>query len=172
MPVILRRISTVYQPQRVYKWRVTIQPSKIGSSGGNFVAGLPPESIVDCSLPFIANENEGIHQGGTNDYYPNFVDIGNLSLTFIENQEGLVMKSLDAWKRLVQAPNELFNYPVNYKRVVECELLDNANEVHSKTKLLGVWPSTTSPENLDYNTSDVWRISQEFSVDGAEILGV
>ena len=135
------------------------------------MSGLPPESIVDCSLPFIANENEGIHQGGTNDYYPTFVDIGNLSLTFIENQKGTVIRSLDLWKRLTQRPDELFNYSVDYKRFVECELLDNMNEVHTKVRLIGVWPSTTSPENLDYTNSDVWRISQEFSVDGAEIQG-
>ena len=161
MAVQLRKLSHRHNPQRSYKWRVAIQ---------DFHEVLPPELIQDCSIPVRANESNPVHQGGTNDYYPSFVDISSLTLTFIENDLGLVSTALEDWKQLVQMPNELFNYSNLYKKIVFCDLLDNINNVHTRYVLTGVWPASASPTVLDYTSSDVWRISQEFSVDGGEVL--
>ena len=94
----------------------------------------------------------------------------SLTLTFIENDLGLVSIALEDWKQLVQMPDELFNYSSLYKKIVFCDLLDNVNNVHTRYALTGVWPASASPTVLDYTSSDVWRISQEFSVDGGEVL--
>ena len=160
MAVTLSRLSDRNRPQRAYKWRITIQ----GESDR-----LPPDLIQDCTLPIPAAENMAIHQGGTNDYYPNFVDIGNLSLTFIENDRGQVIKAINDWKHRVQRVDELFNYSPDYKRDVYCDLLTNGNDLHTRVVLVGVWPISSSPTILDYQSADIWRIAQEFSVDGSYI---
>ena len=161
MAVELIRLSSRHQPQRSYKWRVVIQEES---------AFIPPELIIDCSLPISANPTNGIHQGGTNDYYPGFVDIGNLTLTMIENNKGQVLRHLQNWKRRVQGVDELFNYSAAFKRDADCQLLDAANNVHTTVKLSGIWPVDSDTEILSYESSLMWKISQKFSVDGGEVL--
>ena len=126
--VELVRLSSRHQPQRAYKWRVVIQEESIQ---------IPPEVIVDCSLPFPAQASNPVHQGGTNEYYPGFIDVGQLTLTMVENTKGQIVKHLQRWKRRVQRSDELFNYTAAYKRNVYCQLLNQRNVVRrSQTCLL------------------------------------
>ena len=159
MPEFQFKIKGLPQPQFNYRFHAFIQDENELS-----------KRIQSVDPPFMGHETEGIHIGGTKDYHPTFVDIPSVSVVFKEDNKATVLKGLTAWKERVQNANGTFNYPSAYKRTITIELLDGQNRMHTTYKLLGCFPVGTTMEGYNYTEQDIIIITQEFSVDGSEVV--
>ena len=150
------------QPQRLYKWKADF------AAGGPSI-DIQSNLIESVGLPLPNNQAEAFHTNGTNLYFPNFVDIAITTIDFYEIEDGRVLKQITKWRNLVQDKNGFFGYPASFKKNLSCQLLTSDNKIHTSMKLVGIWPTTTSPPRLSYTEGNKLIISQDFSVDGFEI---
>lgn len=137
----------------------------------SFITGFNPSDYVEevQGLPFPNVEREPFYEGGRNTYFPGIEDVGSFTIVFYQDESDRIQNYMFKWKALIVNPDGTKNYPSTYKQSINVRLLDNANRTIFSYRLLGCFPTISSPYNLN-NTSDriVW--AQEFSVDRVEIV--
>lgn len=111
--------------------------------------------------------------GGTNRYYPQMNDIDGTSMTFYETSEYDATRYLYSWQRLVLHPNGCYGLPKDYKKFMQINLYDNADDSSPKlqVRLNGIWPTDIGSFDLNYTESGRRTVTANFSVDSNEIEG-
>jgi len=110
------------------------------------------------------------HGGATNTYFPDFNDIGTLSVTFYETKDYDCLKWLTEWRKKVVDPvTGIYGVPDEYKVTATLELYsfeEGASTPVVTYNLEGVWPSEVPDFTGSYDDSEgrvKWPVV--FSVD-------
>jgi len=76
-------------------------------------------STIRCTSVTVNHSNttaEGIFGFGTKQYFPDFTDIDSVTLSFVEDVNYTITKSLYAWKKRVVSSKGVYGMPSDYKR--------------------------------------------------------
>ena len=159
----LNRVNS-FQVQKVYKWILSINDIDIKT-----------QYLEAITFPTMEFSGESFHFGGGEVILPSFTRVGDVSITFQEDEKGTILRALEAWKLLVVNEEGVFGYPdsgdgaTGFKKKGTLMLLDGSNNEHTEISLRGMWPLSTSPVALTYTESAKVVITQEFAVDRVTI---
>lgn len=165
---VLAKMRMRADPQFSFNWRCYL-PTIPGENG----ASSFDESIlsvfnyyvedVSISLPFFSSQD--YFRNGTRVYYPTYSDTGTINITFYEDGFMNVTRYLEAWKNLIQnRVTGLYNYPSIYKKEIRVEPLSNIGVPGGTFLVKGAFPTQSQPVSFGANSSEVIKVSQEFSV--------
>ena len=76
---------------------------------------------------------------------------------------------MSAWKKRIQNSNGTYNMPHDYKGDVEIFGLDPKGVARANFKLIGCFPTSTTPLNFQSESSTRLQIIQSFSADSLEM---
>lgn len=148
--------------QRNYKWLLTINGFEFNR--------LLIEAITFPTKEFTA---DSFHLGGGEIFLPSFARVGVISIEFIEDNKGNMLRLLETWKNDVVNEQGVFGYPkgVNgFKKQGLLLLLDGKNEKHTEIKLEDMFPLRLSSPRMSYDASNKVPLIQDFSVDSIKIV--
>ena len=150
-------------------------PSNTGTS---YKAEEVINRILSVNMTFSNTPSQALYGGGTNTYYSFDVnDIEGITMEFYSDKSNFanLLIYLLSWKAMIVDPvSGIRGYPSNYKKEITIALRqfysgDDIADTILKYKFYGAFPTSTS--QLDFNvSSDPITLSQEFSVDAAEII--
>lgn len=143
-------------------------------SGGLIESGIdidfPEHVVISVGLPSQDFEIDSVPQRGTQLKTPGANTISTLNLTFLEDEDGLVSKNLDAWRTLIYNPDTgTYGAPNEFQAQISINLMSGANVEHTIFKLIGCWPATMSPTDLSYAESNHMTVTQAFAVQQMKI---
>ena len=143
-------------PQRNYKWRVTI------SGFEEFSADLIETADVPISPSF---DEDTIDLNLVTVTYPSMRRVEQVTLTCMETADGTITQVINKWMNKMMPSNDgTFEYPINYEESIFIELMTGYNTVHTRIQLVGCWPVSSSPVSLDSAGNDKLSISVTFAV--------
>lgn len=213
MSITIEEVRSIRDPQRSYKWKVTLPPpnnflsdstikkqntllskasrvlNRVNPQVGSVVQevssfttrlNLPqlstsftPSLYVEevQGLPFAGVEREEFYEAGRNVYFPSNEDTPPVTLVFYVDQSNNITNYINWWKRAVVNVDGIKGLPVEYKAPILVELLDGTNLVVDSFRLLGCYPTATTPYNLNQESGRLTLI-QDFSVDRVEHLPI
>ncbi len=145
------------------------------------ISSPDPDIFIDSNfvesldIPFC---NTSIGQGwfgnASFSYFPDFSNISDISITFVENSSCSIMKALWDWKRLVcdfdgKDSTGAYKLPKAYKgtAIIKLQAVNGVDVM--EVKFEGIWPAETSALSLNYSSSDLVKITQQFSVDSQKV---
>lgn len=125
--------------------------------------------VESVGLPFPSINVKPMFGGATYSYYPGFLEISAFDITFYEDQRARSRQYVQNWQNKIIDPIEKFYYmPIDYKRDIEVELLNNQNQPIMRARLKGCWPTQSSNWDLRYDGNGRITVQQNFSTDGVE----
>lgn len=155
----LSRINN-FKVQKVYKYIITIND-----------INLPYEYVESVTFPTTDSSGESFHLGGGSINLPSFYNTSSVTIEFTEDNQGSMLKTLMAWKRLVISDDGVFGYPDSssgsegFAKNGLLLLLDDSHESHTSIKFEGMWPTAMAPITMTYAESNKVTVTQEFAVD-------
>lgn len=164
------RVAAHGDPQKGYKWIVQF-PSMFSALGDP----LNTEKFL-FTIPGVTSEPS--YKAGSNNYNPSISDVEAFSATFFLDEDASTLEDIMNWKALIQNEDGTYNMPLDYKMDVIAMLLNGRGKEVALFRYGGVFPTTTSPLQGDYASSERMVLEQQFSVDtctvrinGANIVG-
>ena len=139
-------------------------------------SGLPfsiPNNYVEAvDLSFLnVSVGDKVHSASGYYYYPGTHDIAAFSITFYEDCMGNTLRRLTEWKNQIKNfKTGVYKLPSEYKKNIRVSMLDTANNPVITADLLGIWPTDTGNVSLNYTGGERITITQNFSIDDADLL--
>ncbi len=156
--------DSVPDPALTSQWLVRFPNST------NAYSSIPEE----MTTPFTKVPAKARHGGGTNTYFPDFNDIGTISITFYETKDYDCLKWITEWRKKVVNPDDgSYGLPNDYKVTITVELysFEEGDDTPKITyELEGCWPTEIPDLTGSYDDAEgrvKWAIP--FSVDSAKI---
>lgn len=95
-------------------------------------------------------------------------DIGTITLTVDEYEDGATLRYFTDWMHLIENEDGTFNPPALYKRTVIHHALNGAGEKTHETQYLGYFPTEITPVSWSYDGSNVLQYSVVLTGDGVK----
>lgn len=176
-------------PQMEYNWTVTL-PS-IGSQGMSVqhrddvmkVADGRVSSILNSpsvnpkeishrvysvELPNTSFESSKNIEKGSFWYGAFGSDIGTITLTVDEYEDGMTFKYFDEWMTLLQNEDGSSNPPALYKRNIIHNRLDSGLNISGTSTYVGYFPTEITPVSWSYDGTNVLQYSIVLTGDSVE----
>ena len=84
---------------------------------------------------------------------------------------GNTLRRLTEWKNQIKNfKTGVYKLPSEYKKNIRVSMLDTANNPVITADLLGIWPTDTGNVSLNYTGGERITITQNFSIDDADLL--
>lgn len=171
---MLDRALSLPDPALVFRWDC------ISVTFGSAAALVIPENFYDyvhgVSLPIPHIETNPAFRQATHTYYPGFSDVNSTTLTLYEDHSYTMHSLMQTWRAIVVDADGNYGLPVDYKCEFKFRLLGLAEGENTATvkvplvaRVIGMFPTTQAPTDLNYQSSDRVIISQEFSVDDVKL---
>lgn len=126
--------------------------------------------VEDVNIGLQTINSEATYRAGSQVYYPGFIDVGSISLTFYEDNRMYASKFGNFWHNLVRNPNGLYNPPSAYKRDIHVWCTDAAGQTAGHFVARACWPTTRQPFALQSASSDTVKLTIDFATDGVYLL--
>lgn len=171
------------QPARAYLWAVEMPnllvPPSNGSQSESFRTAVDERSsvledinmkllntlITSINTPFFNIETDKVIDGSTFWYKATHNDISNISITFEEQQDGIVWKYLNNWKNLIISSNGGYNPPSYYKRDIKLYRLDLSKRVFQIFTYKNYFISEVAALGNDYTSNSAVQYTASFTGD-------
>lgn len=131
---------------------------------------FPDLAIVSVSMPTQDFGLEATPAKGSQIKKPTLYSINEVVVTFLETENGTVFDTLTKWReRVYNTTTNTFGLASEYTTDMRVELLTSKRLAHTAINLRKIWPTTDSPLDLNYQSSDFLMISQSFAVTKVEL---
>lgn len=182
MPLIALYNETPSTSRNKFSVISSLKSISTGNINVNTLAGLGVSGVADQvvrnvnpsvlveevqGVPFSRIDSEAFYERGAHIYFPGLVDIDRMTIVFYQDESNAIPAYIDSWKQLIIKKDGTRNLPDLYKQTILIRLLSGLNEPVLAYRLHGVFPTVTTPYNLD-NSSQRLNFIQEFSVDSGE----
>ena len=157
----LKNTRSVINLQRNYKWILTIP-----------AIDFDQKLIESVSFPTSEFSADPFHIGGGEIFLPSFKRIGTVSIEFLEDTRGSMLRMLEDWKSEIVSEDGVFGYPsgaTGFKKEALLILLDGQNNEHTRIRLLNMFPLRLSTIRMSYDSSNKILVIQDFAIDDAVI---
>lgn len=128
--------------------------------------GLPSNFLESVDIPFNNIASNTVFSGSGYLCYPGTHSIDAFNMTLYEDSAARAVNYIKEWKSKVKNFSDgSYGLPIDYKRDMNVELLTTTGDVALRCKLIGIWPTTTSPFALNYTSSGRLVVTQTFAID-------
>lgn len=127
--------------------------------------GLPPEYVIEMSVPVSNCSADGVFVNGSREYTASFSDTGALTILFYEDRLMTVTNWLMGWRSLIQNSNGTFNSPSVYKQTVFLSPTDVKGNALATMKIIGCWPTQIPEYAFSSGNSNPVQLSVTFQCD-------
>lgn len=137
--------------------------------------GFPVDDLInfyveDANIGLQTINSEATYRQGSQVYYPGFIDVGSLSLTFYEDNRMYASKFANFWHNQVRTADGLYNPPSKFKRDIDVWCYDAASNTIGHFRAVNCWPTARQPIALQSATSDTVKLTVDFATDGVYLL--
>jgi len=162
-----------FEPQRRNNFNLII--AGVTNYGNEHVT----KSLNSCSFPVIGVKDEIFNFGNEKRYAAGTATCSSMTLKLnclmdTENPSLTArgVEELVRWRRAVYNPETgIIGNPLDYKQDCTLEWISPTGNSKRQWLCIGVWPSSLSPGNFDYNNAGVLEVSATLEVDKVIYLG-
>jgi len=126
--------------------------------------------VEDANIGLQTINSEATYRQGSQVYYPGFIDVGSLSLTFYEDNRMYASKFANFWHNQVRTADGLYNPPSKFKRDIDIYCYDATSEIAGHFRAVNCWPTARQPIALQSATSDTVKLTVDFATDGVYLM--
>jgi len=157
--------------QRNYLWDVLLPD--IGNFFGINTMGLVGLTIGQLvqSVQFgdYSIENPSVMRVGPfQASFAGLLTVDKVQMTFLKTQPDAVSGYFNAWKNLIVDQQGLFQPKSKYQKTIYVRFIDSSGIAFGRYKLIGCFPSMFPKYQLDYDKSDVTKVTVVFTCDKIE----
>jgi hypothetical protein len=161
---VINEIRTSWNLQRSYLWEAILP--LIGNN-----ADQVSKQCIDVKFgDYSVSEPLVLRWGAYLEKYSGLLNVTNITLTFVETEEGTVYNYFKAWRNLIVTPAGFFTEKENYARQMSLILYRQNYDDGLNFTCWGVWPLSMPQYTLNFTNDDIVRISIELSVDRIELV--
>ena len=132
---------------------------------------LDPSYVETVTLPVPSINMKPVFMGARFRQFPGFRELSAFDITFYEDVSMRSFKYIQDWRDRVMHPEEGYYYlPGNYKRNMKFALTDGrtTDTPIVTVTLEEVWPTVTSPIQLQNAGGQPIKVQQNFAIDGVK----
>ena len=118
---------------------------------------------VDVPIESLAVKDD-LYGGARYTYYPGFITLDEVSITFYEDHKGTTLGWIQTWKNKIIDLAGNYSLPNEYKKWFQLIMLDTTGQVAGFVMCIGVWPTSTGGVSLSSDNGRV-TIQQNFKCD-------
>lgn len=124
--------------------------------------------VTEITTPFFNFETDKVVDGSTFWYTAKHNDIGNISITLEEQENGMVYNYLNNWRAMIVNPDGTYNPPHFWKRNIYLHRLNLAKVEFQTFKFTNYFISEVSNLANNYDSNDVVKYQASFTGDALE----
>ena len=157
-----------FEPGRLFRWELIV------NNFGNW--NKIKLALKTCDRPTASQEATTIEHFNDRFYIAGKTTFNSLKCgiyeTIPDSPVGLyVSEMMQEWKHLIFDPTTNIMLPGSvYKKDATLTMYDGAGNEQFSYQLIGIWPISITPSNLDYGSSEAATVEVEFKIDKSWIL--